>query len=517
MRWAPLALEGSRLTMEVAWITIAGALALLLIGAGESLVPVWLALIVTVSGYVLTRWIVPAGATMSAARGIVAGGGAIVIYLGVVMLPQVGWDFSWPLWFWQDWQEGRHPIVGGIMLGVFWWRGTHLGQEFVWVNNLAQSFRIGVAVVVVGVVVDVLIDSYSGAPIPTFLFFGMGIASFALIHITSMDPEQSAGLRDWPRMMALTVGGILIGAVLLAVLAEGQLGQVAGMVFGFAGRLFLPVLVVIGWVFEIVIQAFVWAFFQVIGFFATEGESPELQLPSAPDFERIFTRNEEENRLLYWLSQNIRLGGGDGGGGWGCVVPVAAVQQVSAGRRSQAEMGEERERLQGETTIVEDLSSALSALAARFRRSPKHDDVTADLDPNNPVSVALGAYRGLVALADDHGVAREGWETPEEFHPELSRLFVGQDIGIFTDSFVRARYGGIPPSREDVGQIRAIWANIRELYPPPRHRPETKPATADEERPIRAPLPRWMRVRPDLRPHEESPPPGMGPDDARMM
>ena len=518
MRWAPLALEGTRLTMEVAWITIAGALALLLIGAGESLVPVWLALIVTISGYILTRWIVPAGATMAAARGIVAGGGAIVIYLGVVMLPQVGWDFSWPLWFWQDWQEGRHPIVGGVMLGVFWWRGTHLGQEFVWVNNLAQSFRIGVAVVVVGVVVDVLIDSYSGAPIPTFLFFGMGIASFALIHITSMDPEQSAGLRDWPRMMALTVGGILIGSVLLAVLAEGELGRFAGTAFGFAGRLFLPVLVVIGWVFEVIIQAFVWAFFEVVRFFATEGESPELQLPSAPDFERIFTRDEEENRLLYWLSRIF---------GWAAV--TGAVAGVAwflwrlfsgfRGRRSQAEMGEERERLQGETTIVEDLSSALSALAARFRRQPKHDDITADLDPNNPVSVALGAYRGLVTLADDHGVAREGWETPEEFHPELSRLFVGQDIGIFTDSFVRARYGGIPPSREDVGQIRAIWANIRELYPPPRHRPETKPAAAatEEERPIRAPLPRWMRVRSDLRPHEESPPPGMGPDDARMM
>ncbi|MCY4576304.1 MAG: DUF4129 domain-containing protein [Chloroflexi bacterium] len=518
MRWAPLALEGARLTMEVAWITIAGALALLMIGAGESLVPVWLALIVTVSGYILTRWVVPADAPMAAARGIVAGGGAIVIYLGVVMLPQVGWDFSWPLWFWQDWQEGRHPIVGGIMLGVFWWRGTHLGQEFVWVNTLAQSFRIGVAVVVVGVVVDVLIDGYSGAPIPTFLFFGMGIASFALIHITSMDPEQSAGLKDWPRMMALTVGGILIGSLLLAVLAEGELGRVAATVFGLAGRLFLPVLAVVGWVFEIIIQAFVWAFFAVINIFSTEGESVEFNLPSAPDYERIFTRDEGENRLLYWLSRIL---------GWAAV--TAAVLGVGwilwrlfsgvRGRRSQGEMDEERERLQGETTIVEDLSSALSALAARFRRPPKHDEITANLDPNNPVSVALGAYRGLVALADDHGVAREGWETPQEFQPELSRLFVGQDIGIFTDSFVRARYGGIPPSREDVGQIRTIWANIRELYPPPRHRPETKAATAatEEERPVRAPLPRWLRVRSDLRPHEESPPPGMGPDDARMM
>ena len=517
MRWAPLALEGSRLTMEVAWISIAAALALLMIGGGESLVPVWLGLIVAVSGYILTRWVVPADAPMAAARGIVAGGGAIVIYIGIAMLPQVGWDFSWPLWFWQDWQEGRHPIVGGVILGVFWWRGTHLGQETVWVTTLAQSFRIGVAVVVLGVVVDVLIDGYSGAPIPTFLFFGMGIASFALLHITSMDPEQSAGLRDWPRIMALTVGGIIIGSVLLAILAEGELGRVAGTVFELAGRAFLPVLAVIGWVFEVVIRAVVWAFFEVIRLFATEGEGVEFQLPSTPDYEQIFTRDEGENRLLYWLSRIL---------GWTAV--TAAVLGVGwflwrlfsgfRGRRSQQDVDEERERLPGETTIVEDLSSAMSALAARFRRRPKHDDVTTDLDPNNPVSVALGAYRGLLALAADYGVSREGWETPQEFQPELSRLFVGQNIGVFTDSFVRARYGGIPPSGEDVGHIRAIWANIRELYPPPRHKPEKATAdTSTDERPMRAPQPRWLRVRSDLRPHEESPPPGMGPDDARMM
>ena len=517
MRWAPVALEATRLSMEVAWITVAAALALLLIGAGESLVPVWLALLVAGSGYVLTRWVIPEDAPMAAARGIAAGAGVIVIYLGIAILPQVGWDFSWPLWFWQEWQEGRHPIVGGIILGVFWWRGAHLGQKPVWINSLAQSFRIGVAVVVLGVVADVVLAGYSGAPVPTFLFFGTGIASFALIHITAMDPEQSAGLRDWPRVMMLTVGGIVLGSVLLAVLAEGELGRFAGTVFEVAGRLFLPFFAVIGWVFEIVIRAFVWVFFEVIRFFATDGEGVEFQLPSAPDFERIFEQEDEQNRLLYWLSRFA---------GWAGV--TAAVIGISwflwrlfsgfRGRRSTREMDEQRERLQGETTIVEDLSSALSALAGRFRRRSGREHVTTDLDPNNPVSVALGAYRGLLALADDHGVSRVGWETPQEFQPELSRLFVGQDIAIFTDSFVRARYGGIAPSGDDMSRLRDIWANIRALYPPPRHKPASEPvARVAEEGPVRAPLPRWLRVRSDLRPHEESPPPGMGPDDARMM
>ena len=517
MRWAPIALEGARLSMEVAWITIASGLALLLVGAAESIVPVWLALIVAASGYALARWIVPEYAPIAAARGIVAGGGAITIYIGIAILPQVGWDFSWPLWFWQDWTAGRHAMVGGVMLGVFWWRGAHLGQEIVWVNSLAQSFRIGVVVVVVGVVVDVLLEAYAGTPIPTFLFFGTGIASFALIHITSMDAEQSAGLRDWPRMMALTVGGIIVGSVLLAFLAEGEFGRIAGIAIEFVARIFIPVLVVIGWVVELIVRVTAFVFFQVVGLFASEGEGIEFQLPSSPDFDRIFTRDEEPNRLLYWLSRTVA---------W--VAIVTAILGIAwflwrlfsglRGRREQQSADEERERLQGESTVVEDLSSVLSALAARFRRTPKHDGVTADLDPNNPVSVALGAYRGLLALADDHGVSREGWETPEEFHPELRNLFVGQNVGLFTDAFVRARYGGIPPSTEDVGQIRTIWASIREAYPAPRHKPEKKIVEAPtEERPTRAPVPRWLRVRPDLRPHEESPPPGMGPDDARMM
>ncbi len=517
MRWAPLALEGTRLSMEVAWVTIACGLALLMIGAQESLVPVWLALMVAVSGYALTRWVVPADAPVRAARGIVAMGGAIVIYIGIAILPQVSWDFSWPLWFWQDWLTGRHVIVGGVMIGVFWWRGTHLGQEYVWITTLAQSFRIGVVVIVVGVVVDVLLDMYTGTPIPTFLFFGAGIASFALIHITSMDPKQSAGLRDWPRMMALTVGTIIIGSVLLAILAEGELGRVASVVLEYAFRIFLPVLAVIGWLLELIIRAFVFVFFELIRFFASEGEGVEFQLPSAPNFERIFTRDDEQNRLLFWLSRLVS---------W--VGISAAVLGVSwflwrlfsglRSRRTAQTTDEEREHLQGETTLVEDVSSALSALAARFRRAPRSDHVTVGLDPNNPVSVALGAYRGLLSLADDHGVSRRGWETPEEFHPELRSLFSGQDIRIFTDAFVRARYGGIPPSMEDVNVIRTTWSSIREDYPPPRHKPE-KPVVQSPgtEESTRANLPRWLRVRPDLRPHEESPPPGMGPDDARMM
>ena len=166
---------------------------------------------------------------------------------------------------------------------------------------------------------------------------------------------------------------------------------------------------------------------------------------------------------------------------------------------------------------MEDLSSALSALAARFRRTPKHDDGMSDLDPNSPVSIALGAYRGLLALAEDHGLQRAVWQTPEEFRGELRRLFSRQDIGIFTDAFVQARYGGIAPSNTDIGLIRQTWTSVRDAYPPPRTRPTPDGEVPQERQPARGPLPRWLRMRPDLRPHEESPPPGMGPDDARMM
>ncbi len=513
MRLAATGLDASRLAMEIAWISIASGLALLLIGAHEAIVPVWLALTVAVAGFSLTRWILPENAPIRAARGIVAMAGAITIYFAITMLPQVGWDLSWPLWFWQDWTTGRHVFAGGALLGVFWWRGTHLGQENVWLVTLAQSFRIGVVVVVVGVVVDVLLPVSTGAPVSTFLFFGAGISAFALIHITSMEPDQSAGLRDWPRMMALTVGGIVIGSLLLAVAAEGELGRVAGVVFGYVALVFIPVVAVIGWVLELMVRAIAFGFFALVSIFASDGPGVEFNLPPPPNFDGV-PRGTGSNRLLDWT---LRLAS------WAAI--FAAIAGISLflwrlfsgmrNRRANRAPDEERERLESETTVREDISAALSVLAGRFRRQPGNEGLMSGIDANSPVAVALGAYRGLLALAEDHGVRRGNGDTPEEFRGELRNLFSGQEIGIFTDAFVRARYGGIGPTSSDVAILRQTWASVREAYPPPRHRPSA------EERPGRAPvrgaLPRWMRGRPSILPHEESPPPGMGPDDARMM
>ena len=512
MRWASTGLDGSRLAMEIAWISIASGLVLLLIGAHQSIVPVWQGLIVAGVGFSLTRWILPENAPINAARGIVAMAGAITIYFAIAMLPQVGWDLSWPLWFWQDWTAGRHVFAGGAIFGVFWWRGAHLGQENVWIVSLAQSFRIGVVVVVVGVVVDVLAPVAMGAPVSTFLFFGAGITAFAFIHITSIGPDQSVGLRDWPRMMGLTVGGILVGSLLLALAAEGELGRIAAVVFGFVAQIFIPVVAIIGWLLELMVRAIAFGFFALVSLFASDGPGVEFNLPSSPNFDGV-PRGEGSNRLLDWV---LRIAS------WSAI--IVAISGIAfflwrlfsrmRGRRANRAPDEERERLESETTIREDISAALSVLAGRFRRPPGRDGIMTGLDPNNPVAVALGAYRGLLALAEDHGVRRGEGETPEEFRGELHSLFNGQEVGIFTDAFVRARYGGIAPTSSDVAVLQQTWASVREAYPPPRHVP-----TEEETRraPMRGPLPRWMRGRPDMLPHEESPPPGMGPDDARMM
>jgi hypothetical protein len=446
--------------MEIAWLAVAGALVAALLGADGSPVPLWIALAVGFAGFVLMRFFVPEDATLGMARGFMAATGVVVLYLAVALLPGLGMDFAWPLRLGQDWQAARHVIVGGVLIGVFWWRGARLGQEDVSSYSVANSFRIGVAVVVVGAVLHVMLPVSLSATAATFLFFGAGIAAFALAHITSMAPEESAGLRDWPRMAALTVGGIVVGSVALSLAAEGDLGRVAASGFQLALRLLTPVAIVIGWGIGFIVETVTYAFLFVAA--ALRGDGPPATFnPTMPNFGNVDPNDVDSGLLPWWLLRFL---------GWVAVLLVAAGAAYflwkTLGTRARSRYrgtDEERERLDSEGALADDLAAALGALLGKLapRRSrPAHS--LADLDPDDPSAVALGAYRGLLVLAEEQGTAREPWETPHEFAPDLDRLFPPDDVRLLTQAFVRARYGAIPPTPDETARLRTAWNTLRQ-------------------------------------------------------
>ncbi|MDA1096652.1 MAG: hypothetical protein O3B84_05290, partial [Chloroflexi bacterium] len=278
--------DGARLLMEVAWFTMAGTLATVLIGAQTTLVPLWLGVPVGISGYGLRRFFVPQSAPPATARLFTVGTGVAVLYVAIALLPGIDLDFAWPLRFSEDWQASRHVVVGGLLIIVLWLRGTALGQEEGSAISLSQSFRIGVSVIVVGTVAHIALPFDLGATPATYLFFGAGIAGFALAHIASMAPQESAGLRDWPRTAAITVAAIVIGSILLAVIAEGKAGEGAAFVVRMVARVITPIVILIAWAIAIVVEGLTYLFLLVASS-VRGGSEPVFFTPTMPDFSNV--------------------------------------------------------------------------------------------------------------------------------------------------------------------------------------------------------------------------------------
>ncbi len=444
--------------MEVAWITVAGALVAVLIGAQSNPVPLWIAIAVAAAGFGMRRFFVPDAAPIVSARTLLLAGGGVALYVGIAVLPGVGFDFTWPLHLMQEWIDTRHVIAGGILITVLWLRGIALGQEDVSEFSVAQSFRIGVGVVVLGAIAHVLLPWPIGATAATFLFFASGMAAFALTHIVSMGPQESAGLSDWPKTAAITVGGIALGSIALAIIAEGDVGRVIASGFRLVGMALTPVVVVVAWAIGMVVEVITYVLLYATSFLR-DGSEPITFTPTTPNFANVERTEGGSGVVPFWVLRFL---------GWLVVLLVILTVAYLLWRsfalrlRSRrGQEGEERERLESEESLGEDLAEALASLIGRFGRRGRQQQPPRGFDPRDPRAVALGAYHALLNLAADGGIRRGQSQTPDEFQAALSVRYPASDVSILTDAFTRARYGFVVPTDAEAAAIHEAWDRLR--------------------------------------------------------
>jgi hypothetical protein len=81
----------------------------------------------------------------------------------------------------------------------------------------------------------------------------------------------------------------------------------------------------------------------------------------------------------------------------------------------------------------------------------------------SPRQRILFFYLALVRRADEAGLPRHPWQTPNEYsHTLLSGLPEEQSsIGAATDSFVEARYSRHPVTNDHVGKMQSYWDRLR--------------------------------------------------------
>jgi hypothetical protein len=273
-----------------------------------------------------------------------------------------------------------------------------------------------------------------------------------------MGPQESAGLNDWPKTAAITVGGIVIGSVLLAIVAEGDVGRFVTSVLRLGATLLTPVVIVLAWVLGLVVEAITFALLSLLSFFRETSE-PVTFTPTTPNFSNVERSADGSGLVPFWVLRFLS---------WAAVLMaisgVAYILWRSFSQRSRTsgdDEGEERERLESEGDLGEDLAEALASLIGRFGRRRQRGTTLPVGDPNDPRAVALGAYQSLLALAADGGIERLPWQTPEEFEKTLRVRYGPAEVGLLTRAFTRARYGFIVPDDSETARIREAWARLR--------------------------------------------------------
>ena len=484
------------LQLGAAWVTK---------DAAQALLPTWALLLILLLAFWMARWLTGPSAP-----------GRWAFFLawicGLITLPFAWyarfytssgpfWQSGWLSALWQDFQgnEGQAAGVVGIfiLLALLWWRGLRLGRNQLELEQIARSFKVGFAGLVVPLLLLGTVDSVArvglgvrlGLILVFFLFAGLVALSLArLAEIRRVrrvrGSAQADPTRSWVIAMLALSGALVLGllgieqafsyhAWLAAVSALQPIWDAISTVVDWIA---LGLGFVIYWVLYPLVQLAQWLF--------GSGQNSN----SAPPNPLKFILPSGSNTIslpVEWLTV----------GRWvllcvGVAILIVILFRVFRGvvaRRRSHDADEERENLRAAGILRAQLRALLARLAARFQR--KSSAETEELD-TAAGSAVRRLYRQVLRQAQARGLGRNSPETPDEFARRLGPALTKQpmssipspaslvdktpaasqspnsshapdaDLAALTTAYEQARYGNQEPLST---QLPALTSNADHL------------------------------------------------------
>lgn len=368
---------------------------------------------------------------------VLSGSVAVLLALKVALLADYGLvDTAWVTAPWRDLVQifTAFPFALSLLLAAAfaWWRGSWLGARPFAFQTTAISFQAGITALLVAYCIAALTaNAVPHAALATLAFFFWGLLGVALAHrqhIAGRDvgkPDGSWLLLLFGSALLASAAGVLVGVyfddrVIQLLLALIRLvGHLLGALLSFLAQLIPP---------------------------TPAGDVPSLTPFAVPSGKQVnegplFEIPEAVREFLRWFWAMLIVG-----------LSAAAVLRVISDIvlylfRSATTGGGTVETV--EDGWLNDLRAPLRALARalralveyfqwmihRWRRQP--------IGAPSPLARAVReTYRDLLYWAAKRGLPRAPRETPYEY---LQRLCLAlpaceADLGVLTDSYVRARY-----------------------------------------------------------------------------
>ncbi len=435
----------------------------------QALLPSWALFLILLAAFWLARWLAAQRLLDRRPALIIVLGWLvlqpIVLYLRLFSTSSAFWQESWLITIIQDMQTDSGQIgseIGlGLLAGVLWWRGIHLGRSRLEMEDISRSFKIGFGALVVALLLIGTVPSHarealsvqSGLALPLFLFLGLAALSLArLADIRRRRRERSGSPADPTRSWITSLLAISAALVLLTLGIE--------QLFSFQTWLALlawlkpvgdAIVTVIGWIVVGIAFVFYWAYYLVAkGFLALFGSGHQkTTLTQPPSTPRPLPPNSNSSGIpADWLVV-IRYGLIAVGAALLLLILWRAFRTFSA-RQGDDAADEERESLGAARMMGAQLRALLAALAARFQRAAAEGQGASE-QPANTIRLL---YRRVLQQAAIRGFTRAPAETPQEFAQRLAPLVspdeFDADLETLTAAYEQARYGNREPSSSEV-------------------------------------------------------------------
>ena len=337
---------------------------------------------------------------------------------------------------------------------VFWWRGLRLAQRPLAVGSVGLSFRTGVLIMVAAVAMVSQMLDWSPTP------FVFGFIFLSLMAVALARAEEVGNWREglpfpfsagWLFSIAAAAGGVILITVGLIALITGidllQALALLGPVWDLAR---MVLLVVISVAFAILYPLLSLLANRLLALMQNGPlERPELLSGEIP----LLTPEELVSRTSPFEPYGDILA---------LLAMVGAILIVSLGF---GRLWQARRRL-GEAHVESAWGERKrpGGLGDRARQSLKSFmERLRVLDRWYAAASIRRIYAAMVAEASRRGHPRPGSDTPYEYLPTLVKSWPGMrpQLEAITGAYVRAHYGELPETAEELQSIRTAWDQIR--------------------------------------------------------
>ena len=369
-----------------------------------------------------------------------------VIYFVVALTPAPNHSFEifWPNLIFSDASTAGYKfrlILAIFLSSLLWLRGTRIGALSSLDQGMSTSFKIGVLILSLTIVVDL----YSVADLNTFIlsiiFFASGLFGLGFANIDVNDFEDQ-GISNNINPGTLMIGVLVVIISMIGIFSTFLKGGIANyislfmfsvyqmLVFAFIWGFVVPIAWLYGLIVNLISKLFMGTDSAIRSRDAPPMSFSEGAIESIQNIQREGDVNPIFSIVLWTLFTLILM----------FILYLSIKYLMRPKDKKTIQLVGQRESLIEDANVLEDLRNLFSSLLSGIGRRNKKSLYDVGEGSQGVIEIILLYYKFL-EFAETKGVSKQPHQTTLEFRSSLRSIFNQNFVKEITDSFNDAFYG----------------------------------------------------------------------------